>query len=292
MDAPAADTAQLYRAAVGEAKAEFYVPRFLDFDAPGASKASWNWAAFFGGVIWLLYRRMYGLAAIYYFAIPIALTIVVAIVGSFAGKNSGAILQLVVWIAISFVLLPMYANAIYHDTIKKRIAKLSAHAPSPEALVQRVIGQASTSGGAVVVILAVIAIPVIGILAAIAIPAYQDYVIRAQVTEGLMLAAPVKAGVAEVFAKHETWPAEIAELGIDGERLRGKYVESVRLDEDGTVLIHYGNAAHMKIAGQTLDLRPLPTQGGGMEWSCGYAAADGTTQTTIEQKYLPRLCRG
>ena len=61
-----------------------------------------------------------------------------------------------------------------------------------------------------------IVVAIIGILAAIAIPAYQDYTIRAQVTEGLNLASAVKAGVAESFAQTGAWPADLSRAGISG----------------------------------------------------------------------------
>ena len=59
-----------------------------------------------------------------------------------------------------------------------------------------------------------IVVAIIGILAAIAIPAYQDYTIRAQVSEGMTLAADIKAGVAEFMAQTGMWPADLAEAGV------------------------------------------------------------------------------
>ena len=97
---------------------------------------------------------------------------------------------------------------------------------------------------------------ILGILAAIAIPAYQDYTIRAQVTEGLNLATPVKHRVAEYWATHQSWPHQ-ADLGSDAPI--GKYVTSVEVDS-GSIVITYGNAANTNIAGQRLVLLPGLTQ--------------------------------
>ena len=89
-----------------------------------------------------------------------------------------------------------------------------------------------------------IVVAIIGILAAIAIPAYQDYTIRSQVTEGLNLAGAVKAGVAETFADRGAWPADnsTAPRGdIATRRPSGKYVAGITV-ATGTITITYGNA--------------------------------------------------
>ena len=65
-----------------------------------------------------------------------------------------------------------------------------------------------------------IVVAIIGILAAIAIPAYQDYTVRSQVTEGLNLASDLKAAVAETFAQTGSWPADNSALGLDRRRSR------------------------------------------------------------------------
>ena len=67
-----------------------------------------------------------------------------------------------------------------------------------------------------------IVVAIIGILAAIAIPAYQDYTIRAQVSEGMTLAADIKAGVAEYMAQTGEWPADLAEAGVGFGWRRGR----------------------------------------------------------------------
>ncbi len=71
-----------------------------------------------------------------------------------------------------------------------------------------------------------IVVAIIGILAAIAIPAYQDYIVRSQVSEGLAMASSVKASVAEFYADRGTWPANAAALGITN-LPTGKYVTSI-----------------------------------------------------------------
>src|SRR5689334_25447593 len=85
-----------------------------------------------------------------------------------------------------------------------------------------------------------IVVAIIGILAAIAIPAYQDDTIRSQVTEGLNLAAPAKASVAEVYANTGKWATNNTVAGLgSASQITGKYVQSVTVTS-GVITIAYG----------------------------------------------------
>ena len=145
-----------------------------------------------------------------------------------------------------------------------------------------------------------IVVAIIGILAAIAIPAYQDYVIRSQVSEGLAMASATKASVAEFFADRGDWPATNADLGITSSPT-GKYVSGIEID-DGTITVTYGNDANPAITGATgnkLSLRPAGTPNLDVVWSCGgrdltvSVSVDtaGADASTIAGKYRPSSCR-
>ena len=144
-----------------------------------------------------------------------------------------------------------------------------------------------------------IVVAIIGILAAIAIPAYQDYTIRSQVTEGLNLAGDLKAGIAESYAQTGAWP-DLADLGISAATDKdGKYVESIDVAA-GLVTITYGKDANANlITNGVLVLAPGVNTNGDVVWQCGSAnppagatmAGDSSTTTTALDKYLPASCR-
>jgi Tfp pilus assembly major pilin PilA len=283
MDSNSSQNEELYRAAVGERKADYYLPLFARFDQ-GGSRLSWNWPAFFVPFFWMLYRRMYGLALAYFFLYPIAAAILLAVLTALLGEATATLAYLLVIIGV-WVLVAIFANSLYHGHVRKRIDRMSADAPSHEALVQRLIGQSSGGAPVVVAIVAVGSFFLVGILAAIAIPAYQDYTIRAQVSEGLMLATSLKGSITGAYTASGNWPSDIEGTGAQD---ASRYVESVEVS-DGTILIRYGKAAHNSIAGHTLSLHPADVQGT-VEWSCGYAAGE-AAQTDIAPKYLPSACR-
>ena len=146
-----------------------------------------------------------------------------------------------------------------------------------------------------------IVVAIIGILAAIAIPAYQDYLIRSQVSEGLSMASAAKVGIAEYYANKGVWPSSNSAAGLAAaSQIQGKYVSSIDI-LDGGIQITYGNEANSKnLAGETVGLEPGASDGGDVIWKCGKAGspsgwgsdtASGTTSTSIEGKYLPSSCR-
>ena len=131
-----------------------------------------------------------------------------------------------------------------------------------------------------------IVVAIIGILAAIAIPAYQDYTIRAQVSEGLNLAGGAKAAVSEFTMDTGRFPSDNTTAGIatDPLTINGKYTLSVTVAA-GLISVAYGNDAHAILNGTgILELSPF-TNAGSVEWTC---QANGVT---IAAKHLPAACR-
>jgi type IV pilus assembly protein PilA len=145
-----------------------------------------------------------------------------------------------------------------------------------------------------------IVVAIIGILAAIAIPAYQNYTIRAQVTEGLNLADGWKTAVAEYYANLGKMPAD--QTALTGTAASsGKYVKSITIST-GTIAAKFGtdqnNAA---LTNKTLALTPYTNSNNDIVWVCGLAAPPtggtgtvtiqgGVVATDISAQYLPGTC--
>ncbi len=130
-----------------------------------------------------------------------------------------------------------------------------------------------------------IVVAIIGILAAIAIPAYQDYTIRAQVAEGLALTGAAKVAATEYWQDRGKFPASNESAGLaTANTITGKYVDSVSVTGN-QITVTYGGEANQKINAATLTLT-ADSAGGSVEWDC----AGGTTLSG-EPQWLPSSCR-
>lgn len=129
-----------------------------------------------------------------------------------------------------------------------------------------------------------IVVAIIAILAAIALPAYQDYVARSQVSEAMSLASGAKTAVTEYYADRGAWPTTNAAAGLAPEgSITGKYVARTAVGANGVITATFRSAGSVsaKIANQNFTLTPSDA-GGSIEWACGGSIAD---------KYKPSSCR-
>jgi type IV pilus assembly protein PilA len=141
-----------------------------------------------------------------------------------------------------------------------------------------------------------IVVAIIGILAAIAIPAYQNYTIRAQITEGLNLADGWKTAIAEYYANYGVWPSTANLSGTNNSN--SKYVSTVSVSS-GTIQITYGVQVNNKVSGLGLGIAPYTNANNDIIWVCGTAALPASVSSassgaagtnTVSPQYLPSSC--
>ena len=145
-----------------------------------------------------------------------------------------------------------------------------------------------------------IVVAIIGILASIAIPSYQDYTIRAQVVEALVLASELKPEIQDFYRARGRFPADNEAAGVPApEHLIGQYVTDIEV-ADGALHIRFGNKANSMIAGRILTVRPVfvtANPGSPIAWNCGTSAPPngmtpaGADRTDLLLTHLPAACR-
>ncbi|HHS1824872.1 TPA: pilin [Neisseria meningitidis] len=146
-----------------------------------------------------------------------------------------------------------------------------------------------------------IVIAIVGILAAVALPAYQDYTARAQVSEAILLAEGQKSAVTEYYLNHGEWPKNNTSAGVaSSSEIKGKYVKSVEVAKGVITATMLSTGVNNEIKGKKLSLW-AKRQDGSVKWFCGQpvtrAANDAVTAATangngkIDTKHLPSTCR-
>jgi len=132
-----------------------------------------------------------------------------------------------------------------------------------------------------------IVVAIIAILAAIAIPAYQNYLIRSQITEGMVLSTGAKAAVWDYFSNTGLYPKDNASAGLPPDTsITGRYVSQVEVSQ-GKIIATFNNTnANTAIHGRTLILSPA-TAGDTIIWTCNPTGS----ANVVDPKYLPSSCR-
>ena len=252
-----------YAEIVGK-RAERYLPRFRRF-AKG-EVFSWNWAAFFGTLAWLRYRRLYRWSWLYFFVSTPML--IIWSLASIAGDACHAALSpatpLIGYatealIAASWVLPPLFADRLYFNEVRRLAGDVKPIAPA--------------RSGAIIATLAVQV--VVFVVALATLPSYADYTYRARVSEGLLSASSARSAVTEYVANHRRLPArldEVAETGAAGA------VARLEMLERGTIRAVFGGETRApRLAGHTIDWIPAWKDDQIVAWAC-------------RSKDLPNVC--
>ena len=132
-----------------------------------------------------------------------------------------------------------------------------------------------------------IVVAIIGILAAIAIPAYQNYTKRSHVSEGLSLAGGLKTAATEFYSSNGQWPSNNTSAGMAlPASIVGNAVRSVSINQS-KITITYNTKVESSTTANKLVLQGSTKNKGTVEWKCGGASSG----TTLDTKYLPANCR-
>ncbi|HGT4355281.1 TPA: pilin [Neisseria meningitidis] len=149
-----------------------------------------------------------------------------------------------------------------------------------------------------------IVIAIVGILAAVALPAYQDYTARAQVSEAILLAEGQKSAVTEYYLNHGIWPGDNSSAGVaSSSTIKGKYVKEVTVAKGVITAEMLSSGVNKEIQGKKLSLW-AKRQAGSVKWFCGQPVTRTGTGTNsddvtaaaaatkkIDTKHLPSTCR-
>ncbi|PAX29260.1 prepilin-type cleavage/methylation domain-containing protein [Neisseria gonorrhoeae] len=150
-----------------------------------------------------------------------------------------------------------------------------------------------------------IVIAIVGILAAVALPAYQDYTARAQVSEAILLAEGQKSAVTEYYLNNGEWPKDNTSAGVASSPtdIKGKYVKEVEVKNGVVTAKMLSSGVNKEIQGKKLSLW-AKRQDGSVKWFCGQPVKrdnaddpndavkdDADKDKEIETKHLPSTCR-
>lgn len=269
------DLRELYELAVGEKNRDYYLRRFEEFDKEG-TKFGWHWPAFFFTFWWLMHRKMWGKAALYFFLPNI---IVIAIGASSAVAPGFAVLAYCVYLLGLFVIPPLISNAGYYRHCQKLIASARNTSSNPQAQFAVLAKKGGTSNIALILVMVMAFVAGIGILAAIALPAYQDYTTRARAANALHYGKAAAAAVGEYYETQRALPHSLAAVQFGPPLPAG--LQDVQLNtSNGIIRLVLSSGP---VNARTFQLVPTADTGGRVTWTC--------QPVDMKPNLLPPECR-
>lgn len=273
-DSPVLTDDEAREAVIGDRNTSYYLERFERL-AHGQG-GGWNWPAFLVTWYWMLYRKMWVPALIYFFA-PYLVGIVL---GGATGASPGlGVLLTCAWFAAWLIGPGLLANGWYYKHCQKKIREVRARGGSKEQMLARLESAGGTSNVAVIILACFGIVAGIGILAAIALPAYQTYTVKAKVADAMVEANDVAAAVGRQYQATGQMPTDIDRIVAQSPHT-SKYVQKIELDPVTQALVVH-IAATPAIAG-SIKLFPGADGDRRVTWSCS---------TDDLQRYVPRSCK-
>lgn len=247
------EEAARWERAIGR-NARHYLKAFERIRARGRWTPGWNSAAFLHSSAWFLYRRMYGLALLNFFAPAIVIVFFLSI-------HVEAAMPLIVYLALVFIALPVFADAVYYGHLEGRLER--AKPPSVWT------GLAAGSLVALTILLGVL----------VAKASYGDFSPRAKVSEALLAGSGMRTQVTEFHQDHGRLPTAADAAKLDTSVV-SKYVASIVWDASRNVVVVTMREPY---PGKRLEIWPVVQGDKLMEWRCG--------SPDLDKKYLPMSCR-
>lgn len=276
VEVPASDEAY-YQAVLGPKKQDYYLNQFTRFDRDGKVSPMWHWPAFLVTFYWLLYRKMWLYALIYFF-LSWVIMIPLGFMGTLMGSAVSSLGYLLYLVAI-FILIPMYANALYYTHCSRIIAEVRASTHYTQVQLEELAGKGGTSHIVILIILILSFIGFIGILASIAIPAYQDYTIRVHTSQALSIGKSAERFVDAYYRQYSSIPRSLEATSFASSL--PPFIKAVSIDKQtGVVTITMSGSP--AIDGKAFLFVPA-LAGNQLNWSC--------YSEEIRDRYLPEECR-
>ena len=242
---------------------------------------SWSWVAFFFPVTWMFYRKMWANAFLYVFITGLVIMLLGALSSATGHEVIFGFLNMGVVLA-SFFVPPMYAKSLYRNHCRNKIAQVKAD-PVNQGNTSRLLSEIARKGGTSSIILFIVypflVIAGLGVIAAVALPAYQDYITRAKVAEVLIQGLSARSTISEYYAGKGKLPRSLDEAGY--RQANSRYVESLKFDPNRGVLRMIPIAT--LAGGKSIDFIPKVEAGALISWTC--------SSEDMPQKFLPPSCR-
>ena len=273
---------KFYNAVIGPKNTDYYLRHFILFDRNNKIGPTWHWPSFFITFYWLLYRKLW-LYALMYFLSPFLLTISIVVISIVATKDTANIVGALVGIVGSLIFLfipPMFANAIYYKHCKKKIVELDN---SYDTHIQ--LADLSTRGGTsklALLLVIIFNLIIIGYFFKNGYSVYRDRSVYEEVASAVSSARLAQDTIADYYRKTQMLPNNLAEAGFTKKSLSDTTQNMAVYKEDK----RYAVAITMgiePIKNKTLYLIPFLDDKNKMIWKC--------RSTEIPDKYLPTYCR-
>lgn len=271
-----------YKALTGVGGSAWYLKRFHAIDQRQTGQ-HWHWPAFFITFFWLLYRKMWLYGLLYLVAsvvlgmlIPFAFGVLAAL-GSLEPAAVGS-LSAAFMFGVFYVLPALFATPLYHYHCKQHISKVQAYTPDPALQLELLRQKGGTSSLPVVLVSILVPLGIIGILAAITLPAYQDYTLRARTGTAYNEALIAAHEVGEYYLLHDELPESLEQA--DPAFTLPPGVFSTWLDPDNGNLHVTMGPSHKS---GTFILKPHLDDDGNVQWTC--------SNLDLPPGYLPYACR-